>query len=208
MLVEWAERTPSCLPAESAKTARTFEPECVPGWPSWASSSTRELNAQAKGEARISSPHSRTQVWIMPTNEELVVARQSERVFAVRRQIAAIGFLAKQQRRTCFMFVAKVTGAVVATQKVESMVGRKLLIVEPYRHRFPGPQPAGQHRAHVCGRRYGRSRRWRIRAHHPRFQRPADPRDQEPADRHRDHRHRRYGPCRPVCVFRREAVPA
>jgi ethanolamine utilization protein EutN len=31
------------------------------------------------------------------------------------------------------MFVAKVTGSVVATQKVESMVGQKLLIVEPYR---------------------------------------------------------------------------
>jgi ethanolamine utilization protein EutN len=31
------------------------------------------------------------------------------------------------------MFVAKVTGAVVATQKVEAMVGRKLLVVEPYR---------------------------------------------------------------------------
>ena len=31
------------------------------------------------------------------------------------------------------MFVAKVTGAVVATQKVDSMVGRKLLVVEPYR---------------------------------------------------------------------------
>jgi ethanolamine utilization protein EutN len=31
------------------------------------------------------------------------------------------------------MFVAKVTGSVVATQKVESMVGRKLLVVEPYR---------------------------------------------------------------------------
>jgi microcompartment protein CcmK/EutM len=31
------------------------------------------------------------------------------------------------------MFVAKVTGAVVATQKVQSMVGHKLLIVEPYR---------------------------------------------------------------------------
>jgi ethanolamine utilization protein EutN len=31
------------------------------------------------------------------------------------------------------MFVAKVTGAVVATQKVETMVGRKLLVVEPYR---------------------------------------------------------------------------
>ncbi len=31
------------------------------------------------------------------------------------------------------MFLAKVTGAVVATQKVDSMVGHKLLIVEPYR---------------------------------------------------------------------------
>lgn len=31
------------------------------------------------------------------------------------------------------MFIAKVTGSVVATQKVESMVGNKLLVVEPYR---------------------------------------------------------------------------
>ncbi|HJN09314.1 MAG TPA: EutN/CcmL family microcompartment protein [Pirellulaceae bacterium] len=31
------------------------------------------------------------------------------------------------------MFVAKVTGSIVSTQKVESMVGYKLLIVEPYR---------------------------------------------------------------------------
>lgn len=31
------------------------------------------------------------------------------------------------------MFVAKVTGAVVATQKVQAMVGHKLLVVEPYR---------------------------------------------------------------------------
>lgn len=31
------------------------------------------------------------------------------------------------------MFVAKVTGTLVSTQKVESMVGHKLLIVEPYR---------------------------------------------------------------------------
>jgi ethanolamine utilization protein EutN len=31
------------------------------------------------------------------------------------------------------MFVAKVTGSVVATQKVEAMVGHKLLVVEPYR---------------------------------------------------------------------------
>ncbi|MDD4266919.1 MAG: EutN/CcmL family microcompartment protein [Pirellulales bacterium] len=31
------------------------------------------------------------------------------------------------------MFVAKVTGSLVATQKVASMVGRRLLVVEPYR---------------------------------------------------------------------------
>ncbi|MCL4200982.1 MAG: EutN/CcmL family microcompartment protein [Pirellulaceae bacterium] len=31
------------------------------------------------------------------------------------------------------MFVAKVTGSMVSTQKVASMVGWKLLIVEPYR---------------------------------------------------------------------------
>lgn len=31
------------------------------------------------------------------------------------------------------MFIAKVTGSVVATQKVDSMTGHKLLIVEPYR---------------------------------------------------------------------------
>ena len=31
------------------------------------------------------------------------------------------------------MLVAKVTGAVVSTQKVESIVGYKLLVVEPYR---------------------------------------------------------------------------
>jgi len=31
------------------------------------------------------------------------------------------------------MFVAKVTGSLVATQKVDAMVGHKLLVVEPYR---------------------------------------------------------------------------
>lgn len=37
-----------------------------------------ELNAKAKGEAKISTAASKTQVWIMPTNEELIVARQSQ----------------------------------------------------------------------------------------------------------------------------------
>ncbi|NQT37067.1 MAG: EutN/CcmL family microcompartment protein [Planctomycetes bacterium] len=31
------------------------------------------------------------------------------------------------------MFIAKVTGSLVATQKVDAMVGHKLLVVEPYR---------------------------------------------------------------------------
>lgn len=31
------------------------------------------------------------------------------------------------------MFIAKVTGSVVATQKAASMTGHKLLVVEPYR---------------------------------------------------------------------------
>ena len=31
------------------------------------------------------------------------------------------------------MFVAKVTGSVVSSQKVDSLVGYKLLVVEPYR---------------------------------------------------------------------------
>ncbi len=36
-----------------------------------------QLNATAKGEARVSKEGSRVQVWIMPTNEELIVARQT-----------------------------------------------------------------------------------------------------------------------------------
>ncbi len=31
------------------------------------------------------------------------------------------------------MFIAKVTGSLVATQKVSSMKGHKMLVVEPYR---------------------------------------------------------------------------
>ncbi len=36
------------------------------------------LNAAARGETKISAPNSRTQIWIIPTNEELVVARQTK----------------------------------------------------------------------------------------------------------------------------------
>jgi acetate kinase len=34
-------------------------------------------NKSAKGDARIDAPNSRVQLWIMPTNEELIVARQT-----------------------------------------------------------------------------------------------------------------------------------
>jgi acetate kinase len=37
----------------------------------------RLVNQSAKGEARIDGPNSRVQIWIMPTNEELIVARQT-----------------------------------------------------------------------------------------------------------------------------------
>jgi len=35
------------------------------------------LNKTAKGEAKLSTADSRTQIWTLPTNEEIVVARQS-----------------------------------------------------------------------------------------------------------------------------------
>ena len=39
-----------------------------------------DLNAKAKGEVRVSAESSRVQIWIVPTNEELVVARQTKHV--------------------------------------------------------------------------------------------------------------------------------
>ncbi len=47
------------------------------------------------------------------------------------------------------MFVAKVTGTVVATQKAQTMVGHKLLIVEPYRI-----DPANRGRLVTTGRTF------------------------------------------------------
>jgi acetate kinase len=39
-------------------------------------------NDNAKGEMAIHSPKSRVQLWIMPTNEELIVARQAKELLA------------------------------------------------------------------------------------------------------------------------------
>jgi len=39
-----------------------------------------EANQQARGESKISAAHSRVQVWTVPTNEELIVARQAKQL--------------------------------------------------------------------------------------------------------------------------------
>jgi acetate kinase len=44
-----------------------------------------KLNATAKGEACVSAANSRAQIWIMPTNEELVVARQCKELLKTER---------------------------------------------------------------------------------------------------------------------------
>jgi acetate kinase len=43
-------------------------------------------NASAKGEAPINAPESRTQIWIVPTNEEIVVARLAKRLLEAGRE--------------------------------------------------------------------------------------------------------------------------
>src|SRR5262249_10503388 len=42
------------------------------------------LNAKAKGETKINAPESRIQVWIVPTNEELIVARQTKQLLETK----------------------------------------------------------------------------------------------------------------------------
>lgn len=39
-----------------------------------------DANVTAKGESKISAPQSRTQIWVVPTNEELIVARQTQQL--------------------------------------------------------------------------------------------------------------------------------
>jgi acetate kinase len=41
-----------------------------------------QLNQSAKGEARVSAESSRVQVWVMPTNEELIVAQQAAQLLS------------------------------------------------------------------------------------------------------------------------------
>jgi microcompartment protein CcmK/EutM len=48
------------------------------------------------------------------------------------------------------MFIAKVTGSVVATLKVATMIGRKLMTVEPLRVEGASQQLVGTGRTFVC----------------------------------------------------------
>jgi acetate kinase len=43
------------------------------------------LNESARGESKISAANSRTQIWIVPTNEELIVARQTTQLLQGER---------------------------------------------------------------------------------------------------------------------------
>ncbi len=57
------------------------------------------------------------------------------------------------------MFLAKVTGSLVATQKVDAMRGHKLLLVEPYRIDPKKRTELVSDRPHVRRRRHARGRR-------------------------------------------------
>ena len=44
-------------------------------------------NDAADGECRIEADSSRVQIWVIPTNEEIVVARQSAEILRVRERV-------------------------------------------------------------------------------------------------------------------------
>ena len=102
------------------------------------------------------------------------------------------------------MFVAKVTGSVVATQKTASMVGHKLLIVEPYRI-----DAKDRSRLTTTGRTFVAVDT--VGAGEGEYvlivqgsERPLDPGDQDSAGRCHDYRHRRQRASRPQVRLRSE----
>ena len=73
------------------------------------------------------------------------------------------------------MFLARVTGSVVATQKVASMTGHKLLTVEPYRVDDKASRPAGADRPDLRCRRHARRGHRRDGPDLPRLERRLTP---------------------------------
>ena len=49
----------------------------------------KEKNRRAKGECRIDASESKVQIWVLPTNEELIVARQTVQALSKTGRIAA-----------------------------------------------------------------------------------------------------------------------
>ena len=105
----------------------------------------RRERRRPRAKSPIHAAASRTQVWVVPTNEEIVVARQAKATFG--------------QGRVSIMFVAKVTGSVVATQKVDSMVGHKLLSSSPIGSMPTTANGWSTHRPNLRRGRHGRRRR-------------------------------------------------
>ena len=68
----------SSSPAALVKTAYTCGPQSVPDLEELGIGLDADKNAAARGEATIHSDRSRIQLWVVPTNEEIVVARQTK----------------------------------------------------------------------------------------------------------------------------------
>ena len=82
VLICWSSTGPtrSCSPAESAKTPCGFARRSAASSTGSASSSTPRRTRPGPAERVVSTPGSRVQVWTVPTNEEIVVARQSKQL--------------------------------------------------------------------------------------------------------------------------------
>jgi acetate kinase len=72
--------TCSPSPAASARTASPSARRSAATWSGPASRWTRRRTRSAGKEEKISKVESRAEVWVVPTNEELIVARQTEAV--------------------------------------------------------------------------------------------------------------------------------
>ena len=145
-----------------------------------------DKNRSAKGEARIDGATGRVQLWIMPTNEELIVAPGSGRrawsLAAIRSLAGKIrhvpGTRYRQRRRDA---KNQEHGRLQAADRRAAA------------RRSRQPRPPRRHGANVRVRGHGRRRPGRNGADRAGLQRPLDAGDGEAARRRDHHRHRRYG---------------
>ena len=132
----WAGPTRSFSPAASARTGPTFRAErAAPTWSELGIVLDPAANQSAHGEMPIHAEASRVQIWVVPTNEELIVARQAKRT--PRRKTGALA--------PCLS--PKSPARWLPRRRSASMVGHKLLVVEPYRLDPQGRSTPGHHRA-------------------------------------------------------------